>query len=407
MMMVTRGATRSVSALLFIVWLGACSSDDGTDTSDKKNGVVGGPAMTGTGGSATANNGNNGGAIPGGNNGSSTGSGGSHASGSGNGTGSGGATSMNPMQTGTGGGNAMMGIAGAGPMGGGSGGSQSTGVPLTPTGDLCLQAGNGNYTAPGPYAVAKMNIDLGMIEATQHTGKYTIYYPNPMEANCLHPIVAWGNGTGVTDSDGTYDFLNSNAASWGMVVASSSEDNTGSGNFHKAGIDWLLAQNMDPSSMFYQKLSTRAGVGGHSQGGFGASIGAQHPNVVTAAIEGATMASSTKVSVLIMTGTEDIVQGVENLTAGAQGPMFLADWNKGNHVGTETVLGFIGLDTTGMATAAESQMGAQQFQRLYAAWFRCFLADDQTACKLFSGGTPDNCGICKDPGWYLLSSANL
>jgi hypothetical protein len=363
--------------------------------------------MTGTGGSATANNGNNGGAIPGGNNGSSTGSGGSHASGSGNGTGSGGATSMNPMQTGTGGGNAMMGIAGAGPMGGGSGGSQSTGVPLTPTGDLCLQAGNGNYTAPGPYAVAKMNIDLGMIEATQHTGKYTIYYPNPMEANCLHPIVAWGNGTGVTDSDGTYDFLNSNAASWGMVVASSSEDNTGSGNFHKAGIDWLLAQNMDPSSMFYQKLSTRAGVGGHSQGGFGASIGAQHPNVVTAAIEGATMASSTKVSVLIMTGTEDIVQGVENLTAGAQGPMFLADWNKGNHVGTETVLGFIGLDTTGMATAAESQMGAQQFQRLYAAWFRCFLADDQTACKLFSGGTPDNCGICKDPGWYLLSSANL
>ena len=61
-----------------------------------------------------------------------------------------------------------------------------------------------------------------------------------MEAACLHPIVAWGNGTGVTDSNFTYDFLNSAAASWGMVVAASSEDNTGSGAFHKAGIDYLL-----------------------------------------------------------------------------------------------------------------------------------------------------------------------
>lgn len=407
MVVLNRDTARGVSVLLALAYLGACSSSDGgNDTSNKKNGVVGGPAVTGTGGSSMS--GNNGaassGAIAGGN-GTATGTGGNHGVGSG----SGGATSINPMQTGTGGGGAMMGIAGTGgPMAGtGGSGSTSTGVPLTPMGDLCLQPGNGNYTAPGPYTVAKMDIDLGMIEASQHTGKFTIYYPNPMEANCLHPIVAWGNGTGVTDSDATYDFLNSNAASWGMVVASSSEDNTGSGNFHKAGIDWLLAQNMDSSSMFYQKLSTRAGVGGHSQGGFGASIGAQHPNVVAAAIEGATMASSTKVSVLIMTGTEDIVQGVESITTGAQGAMFLADWNKGNHVGTETVLGFIGLDTTGMATAAESQMGAQQFQRLYAAWFRCFLANDQTACKLFSGGTPDNCGICKDPGWHLLSSANL
>jgi hypothetical protein len=397
-----RGTTRSLNALLAVAWLGACSSDDGS-TSGTKNGVVGNPVMpgSGTGGSPAQTNSSSGGANATGNNPAPTGTGGSHGA-----VGSGGSMAVNPPTgTGTGGGGAMMGMAGAGPMGGGSGGTMS--VPLTPKGDLCLQPGNGNYTAPGPYTVAKMDVDLGMIEATQHTGKFTIYYPNPMEANCLHPIVAWGNGTGVTDSDGTYDFLNSNAASWGMVVASSSEDNTGSGNFHKAGIDYLLAQNMDQKSMFYQKLSTRAGVSGHSQGGFGASVGSQHPNVVTVAIEGASMKASAKVSVLIMTGTEDIVMGAEGLTAGAQGPMFVADWNKGNHVGTETVLGFIGGDSTGGATPAESQMGSQQFQRLYAAWFRCFLADDDVACKLFSGGTPDNCGICKDPGWFLLSSANL
>jgi hypothetical protein len=42
-----------------------------------------------------------------------------------------------------------------------------------------------------------------------------------------------------------------------------------------------------------------------------------------------------------------------------------------------------------------------------SAWFRCFLADDDVACKLFEGGAPGNCGICKDPGWAMLASKNL
>lgn len=253
----------------------------------------------------------------------------------------------------------------------------------------------GSYGEPGPYQVATMEVDLGMIEASQHTGKFTIYYPNPLETNCLHPIVAWGNGTGVQGT-GVYTFLNSNAAAWGMVVAEAEEDNTGSGNFHKAGLDYLLKQNEDPSSMFYKKLSTRAGVSGHSQGGFGATAATSHPNVTTSVIEGATNVATAKVSVLILTGTMDIVMGAESLVTGAKGPMFVADWQNGDHVTTETVAGYIMKD-----------MGSLQFQRLYAAWFRCFLADDQTACKLFKGGAPDNCGICKDPGWHGLASANL
>jgi hypothetical protein len=267
--------------------------------------------------------------------------------------------------------------------------------PPVGTGTTCLKPGNGMYSNPGPYKVAQMEVDLGMIEASQHTGKFTIYYPDPLETSCLHPIVAWGNGTGVTGS-GTYAFLNSNAASWGMVVAESQEDNTGSGNFHKAGVDYLLKQNDDPMSKFYKKLTTRAGVSGHSQGGFGASQGSKHPNVVTAAIEGATMVASTKVSVLILTGTADIVMNAESLVTNAGGPMFVADWEGGDHVTTETVAGAISGDK-----------GSLQFTRLYAAWFRCMLADDPVACKMFTGGAPGNCGICKDMGWHGLASKNL
>jgi hypothetical protein len=267
--------------------------------------------------------------------------------------------------------------------------------PAVGTGMTCLKPGNGMYNNPGPYKVAMMEVDLGMIEASQHTGKFTIYYPDPLEASCPHPIVAWGNGTGVMGS-GTYAFLNSNAASWGIVVAESQEDNTGSGNFHKAGIDYLLKQNDDPMSKFYKKLSTRAGVSGHSQGGFGASVGSQHPNAVTAAIEGATMVASTKVSVLVLTGTDDIVKNAEMLVTNAKGPMFVANWEGGDHVTTETVAGAISGDK-----------GSLQFTRLYAAWFRCILGDDAVACKMFQGGAPGNCGICKDPGWHGLASKNL
>src|SRR5262245_37271959 len=84
----------------------------------------------------------------------------------------------------------VTGTAGAPKMTGTSGAPPST--PPTPHGKLCLQPGNGNYSSPGPYKVATMDIDLGMIQDGQHTGKYTIYYPSPLEASCPHPIVAWG-----------------------------------------------------------------------------------------------------------------------------------------------------------------------------------------------------------------------
>jgi hypothetical protein len=282
----------------------------------------------------------------------------------------------------------------------------SIGVPLTPKGKNCLKPGTGDYMNPGPYKVATKDVDLGMIAMGQHSGKFTIYYPDPLEAACLHPIVGWGNGTGVTDSNFTYNFLNSAAASWGMVVAASGEDNTGSGLFHKAGIDYLLKQNEDMTSPFFHKLSTRAGVGGHSQGGLGAGAAASHPNVVAAVVEGMTFVGTMKVPGLTMTGTNDIVMNAETTVTAATGPDFVAVWQGGNHVGTETVLGYLGLDTTSN-DATGSQKGSIQFQRLYSAWFRCFLADDDVACKLFSGGTPSGCGICKDPGWAKLASKNM
>jgi hypothetical protein len=294
----------------------------------------------------------------------------------------------------------MTGTAGsAAPIAGAAAPIAGAGAPMMPQtprqGETCLLPGSGSYGEPGPYKVGKMDIDLGMIQPTQNSGKFTVFYPQPLEASCKHPIVAWGNGTTVMGAD-VYAFFNENAASWGMVVAASWEDNAGSGAFHKAGLDWLLKQNEDASSMFHGKLSTRAGVSGHSQGAFGASAGSSHPNVEATVAVGGTATSSAKVAVLTLTGTEDIVMNPAALAERAAGKAFVASWQGGDHFGTQTLAGYIARDK-----------GTMQMQRLYAAWFRCFLGDDSKACALFEGGTPDGCGICKDTGWAVLASKNM
>ena len=245
----------------------------------------------------------------------------------------------------------------------------------------CLLAGSGDYSAEGPYGSAKMPGPLG----------YTVFYPATWDDACLHPIGAWGNGTGVIGS-WVYEHLNAHVASWGIVVIASQGPMAGTGLDHRLGIDWLLAQNEDPESPFFGRLSPRAGVAGHSQGGIGASAAASHPNVVAEVnVEGG--GGSNGRATLLLTGTLDFMRpSIEASWMLSNGPTFLASYANTSHIITPSVLG---ADTP----------GGIQVKRLYTAWYRCFLADDATACELFTGG--DACGICDEPEWFELRAKNL
>jgi hypothetical protein len=260
-------------------------------------------------------------------------------------------------------------------------------------GGTCLKPGSGDYAQRGPYRVRREVIDLGPGMAPgQTTGEFTMFYPEPFEPDCPHPIAAWGNGTLVTGPD-VYGFFHENAASWGVTVIASHDPNTGSGEYHKTGLDYLIAQNANPDSKFFLKLSPRAGVSGHSQGGAGAARAATHPNVealIPVGFSGAPL----NTAYLCLTGTADIAPaGCRTTTALATGPALAAIWEGGDHVRTETLLGYITGDP-----------GTIQMMRLYTAWYRCYLADDPNACSLFEG---PSCGICSDPGWAELVRRNL
>jgi hypothetical protein len=241
-------------------------------------------------------------------------------------------------------------------------------------------------------------VDLGTgIDSQETTGKFTIFYPQPFEANCPHPIAAWGNGTGVNgDSLDAYSFFHQSAASWGIVDMAAHDPNTGSGSYHKAAIAYLLKANADPSSKYYQKLSTWVGVSGHSQGGFGAAQAASDPNVKALITVGASGRAIPQYGFLCLTGTQDIApDACRQSIQSATGPALAAIWDGGDHVTTETLAGYV-----------QGNAGTIQMMRLYTAFYRCYLAADDAACKMFTGA-PSSCGICKDTGWAEIDAKNL
>lgn len=268
-------------------------------------------------------------------------------------------------------------------------------APAMPTVDAspapgggCLK-GVGDYTKNGPYQTAMMDVTIDA------SGPFTIFRPEPLDASCKHPIVAWGNGTGVEGS-GTYSFYQNHAASWGIVVIASHNTNVGNGMFHKAGLDYLLAQNKDPSSVFFEKLSDKAGTSGHSQGGVGANAGASHPNVKAQVnVQGASIAPPQSVAYLCLTGTEDInPAGCMSTVMQARGPAMHANWQGADHIMTAAIGGFFSMNP-----------GTLMYMRLYTSWFRCFLGDDDNACAQFRGG--EMCPVCADPGWAEVLVRNF
>lgn len=265
-------------------------------------------------------------------------------------------------------------------------GPEPEGMAPTPSGDQCLM-GTGDFSGDGPYRVGMMDLEIGS------QGGYTVFYPMPMQEGC-HPVVAWGNGTGVTGS-GTYAFFQQHAASWGIVVVASHNSNTGSGDFHVAALDWALEQNEDSGSMFHGKLNGRAGTSGHSQGGMGANAGARHRAVEAVGnVQGAFGFGPADKAFLCLTGTEDIAtEGCRGAVNGSRAPALYANWDGGDHVGTPTVGGFIARDP-----------GTMQYRRLYTGWFRCFLGDDSNACSMFMGG--DSCPVCNESGWASIFAKN-
>jgi len=238
------------------------------------------------------------------------------------------------------------------------------------------------YAARGAWEVTTADVD----------GAYQLYYPATLGAGGFrHPIITWGNGTNATPA--LYPGVLNQLASWGFVVIASTSTATGTGNEILAAVDYLVARNDDPASLFYQKLDTgKIGAAGHSQGA-GGSVRATFASnglvrtVVPIALPDPVWASpghefdisQLTVPVLFLGGVNDFfispprtLTTYYNQVPGAAAKASLK--NAGHNTIQNTGGGFLGYLT---------------------AWFMYHLQDDVTARAAFAGSSPELNGNTK------------
>ena len=243
------------------------------------------------------------------------------------------------------------------------------------------------YLAMGPYEVKHVKA-----EAPEDWKEFVAYYPAQLEdSGDQWPAVVFVNGTGVYASK--YPALFRHLASWGFIVLGNEDPGTFSGDSTDATLAWLLEQNGDPDSVFYQKVDTaHMGLSGHSQGGVGVfNAISEQPNGglytcavslsptqedLAAALNIPYDPSKTVIPTLVLAGTSNDVitpEGMEKLYGKLGGPKAMA-------LRTDTDHGSMLYSGDGYVTA----------------WLMYWLRGDEEAGKAFWGEAPELAG---NPNW--------
>lgn len=243
------------------------------------------------------------------------------------------------------------------------------------------------YLAMGPYEVKQVKA-----EAPEDWKEFVAYYPAQLEdSGDQWPAVVFVNGTGVYASK--YPALFRHLASWGFIVLGNEDPGTFSGDSADATLAWLLEQNDDPDSVFYQKVDTaHIGISGHSQGGVGVfNAVSEQPNGglytcavslsptqedLAAALKIPYDPSKTVIPTLVLAGTSNDVitpEGMEKLYGKLGGPKAMA-------LRTDTDHGSMLYSGDGYVTA----------------WLMYWLRGDEEAGKAFWGEAPELAG---NPNW--------
>jgi len=131
--------------------------------------------------------------------------------------------------------------------------------PTTITSDLTKleQA----FTETGQNAVGTT-----VIRNSSGRARFKIYYPANLSQGT--PVITWGNGTNTQPED--YTNIHSHLASWGFIVIDNYERGTVKGDSILEAAKFMVRQNTNSNSIFYQKIDVnRIGAVGHSQGASG------------------------------------------------------------------------------------------------------------------------------------------
>jgi hypothetical protein len=239
-----------------------------------------------------------------------------------------------------------------------------------------------------------------MVQRDNNTGPgaaYDIFRPAMLGPSPRkHPIVSWANGTlfGID----MYQTLLRHWASHGFVVIAAHSQSTAGGGTHKAGIDWLVAENGRAASIYFGLLDTKAiGASGHSQGG-GATIaagsGLPGPAGIIATLPLMPILSFESDKTIVTRQTAPMLN--INATMDNRDPMGLVASQIYDGSNKELVqAAYIGIHEDAMNAAMNAPT---------LAWFRLHLMGDDRAKATFYPAM--TCGLCRDAAWRQVRYKN-
>lgn len=257
------------------------------------------------------------------------------------------------------------------------------------------------YSALGDFEVSYKEYDAN----DDVIGKYAIWYPGELESrDNKYPVVIFANGTGSTSS--TYKPFLEHLSSWGFIAVGNDDKDTRTGASLEETIKFLMDENGNKDSVFYQKIDLdNIGISGHSQGGpavFNMVTNQEHGYMVKALY--AASATSSYHTMVMADGWEYDISKVNIpvfLTAGT------GNWDAGNATSKEQTTddengiaqGICPLwslqenydllpDTTDKVIARKINTdhgdSYKQFDGYMTAWFRYYLQNDKEARAAFT-----------------------
>ena len=221
--------------------------------------------------------------------------------------------------------------------------------------------------------------------------KYTVYYPEELESSGKkYPLLVVVNGTGfkATKYEPEFELY----ASWGFIAVGNQDKGTGSGQTTVTTLNYMLAQNENPNSVFYQKIDVdNIGITGFSQGG------AAVFNALTKFDEAKYFKAAAPLSPVQEAGSHTLTDYGYDIT-GVKCPVLLLAGTEGDFE-TKTVIPFEEMikmyDRLDVPKVMARRIGMDHDHMMYSAggyviaWFRWQLMDDQEAAQVFIGESPE------------------
>ncbi|MFE9789477.1 acetylxylan esterase [Nocardia salmonicida] len=231
-----------------------------------------------------------------------------------------------------------------------------------------IGSGTGSAESPAPAAVT-----------VDKWADHTVYRPTDL-GTTRHPVVIWGNGTGV--GPGYYDeWLLQHWAAAGFIVVAANTTMANSGAEMLAGGRELLRRNVTSDSVYYGKIATdKVAAAGHSQGGAGAiNAGADAMVRTVLALQPGPLAVPDTIAgpTLFLAGAEDRIVDADLIVK----PLF----DKADQV--PAIFAELG---------GAGHLDGRKYVDVMTDWLRYQLLDDPAARARFIGVT---CGLCTDSAW--------